>query len=424
MSLCLTEEIASVAQQVTGRTGSLFGTELALRQDQLAHRLQGRRLLVVGGAGSIGSATIEALLRWQPAELALIDPNENNGVELLRHIRSAPEPCTCEISIQPLALGTALAEAWLAAQQPFDLVLNFAAIKHVRSERDSWSLLRMMETNLLAGDQLLAACRRHGHGHQGVFFVSTDKAANPVNLMGASKRLMEMLLWAHCAPAAPASLVHGGSAPPLRQVTTTRFANVAFSDGSLPWGFLQRLAKQQPLAAPKHIRRFLVSPREAGELCLLAACATPHRHILVPDLDPATDTCTFPEIAHALLKHRGLDVATCSSEEQARDHMYHWRPGKPWPLLLTEPDTMGEKPCEEFVGAGETATGDGWHGLAIIAAQQQPDVDLLQSLFTTMHAWVQGQEPALDKDRIIEAFATVVPNLHHRSATASLDGRM
>jgi len=229
------------------------------------------------------------LLALRPAALCIIDPSENNLAELVRTMRSGSLPLPPVLQPEPLDYGEPLTHAFLAAQAPFDVVLSFAALKHVRSERDEFSLLRMLDVNLVKADRFLAALRRQGHGRDGVFFVSTDKAADPVSLMGASKRAMELLLWAHTEAGAPASLIDGGNAPPLPRATTTRFANVAFSDGSLPWSFLQRLEKGQSLAAPVDVRRYLVSPVEAGQLCLLAALICPHRRVLVPNLDPARD---------------------------------------------------------------------------------------------------------------------------------------
>ncbi len=191
MPLCLTPRIDAIAQAVTGRPVPFFAADVVAQTARLTDLVTGRRVLVAGGAGSIGSATIVELLALEPAALAVLDTSENNLAELIRTIRSAEAPFRGELAIQPLDYGSPLAEGWLAAQAPFDLVLSFAALKHVRSERDEFSLCRMLEVNLLKGDRFLAACRRHGHGKSGVFLVSTDKAANPVSLMGASKRAME-----------------------------------------------------------------------------------------------------------------------------------------------------------------------------------------------------------------------------------------
>lgn len=427
MSLCLTTEIEQVAAQVTRRSQSLFNADLSSNRSDLIETIANRRILVVGGAGSIGAATIMALVAYRPAVLAILDTSENNGVELVRQLRAGRDPFNGDLLLQPLDYGSPLAAAWLAAQPPFDVVLSFAAIKHVRSERDPWSILRMIEVNLLAADRFLAACRCHGHGRLGVFLVSTDKAAHPVSLMGASKRIMEHLLWWHAESGTTAGVNHPQAAQSLARVTTTRFANVAFSDGSLPWGFLQRLAKRQPLAAPSGIRRFLVSPREAGELCLLAALAPnacPHRHLLVPRLDPERDAVGFDTIAEALLAARGLRPRIYDDEDKARAAVESDFNAGYWPLLLTPPDTSGEKPMEEFVAAGERLDQQGLHSVGRIAAPKSVAGPQLATLFAHCSAWVNGTRQLPDKAALVAAFSELIPDLMHSETGRSLDGRM
>ena len=306
MALCLTPEIEALTARFTDRDTSLFQSDLDARSNDLSIAVRGKRVLMIGAAGSIGSATLFELLAFEPAAVTVMDTSENNLAELIRTLRSMPEPFRGEFNVEPLDYGSSLAASYLAAAEPYDLVLSFAALKHVRSERDALSLLRMLEVNLVKADRFLAALRHHGHGSNGVFLVSTDKAADPINLMGASKRAMESLLWFHATPGNPASVLDGGEAPPLPRVTTARFANVAFSDGSLPWAFLRRLEKGQPLAAPESVRRFFVSLAEAGQLCLLAATLCPGGHIIVPKMDPERDGFSFVEIAHAVLDHHAL----------------------------------------------------------------------------------------------------------------------
>ena len=424
MPLCLTPRIERIAQAVTGRSESLFADDVARDPTWWRNAIGGKRILVAGGAGSIGSATIHELLAvtagsQPPAALAVLDPSENNLAELVRSLRSRPDGFSGALDIQPLDYGSALAAGWMARQAPFDLVLSFAALKHVRSERDEFSLCRMLEVNLVKADRVLAACRRQGHGRAGIFFVSTDKAANPVSLMGASKRAMELLLWAHAQDGAPASLLDGGAAAPAARITTTRFANVAFSDGSLPWGFLQRLEKDQPLAAPGDVRRYLVSPREAGQLCLLAALRCPHRHLLVPELSPERDLVTFTAIAEQTLRAFGKSPQWCQDEVAARSAPR----GATWPVLVTTSDTSGEKDIEEFIGRDERAVSVS--GLASVQAIPGTTVDL--AAFTAFlrlveHACVSGVIPA--KQDLIRALAAVVPGLAHQDTGRSLDSKM
>ena len=420
MPLCLTPRIDAIAQAVTGRPVPFFAADVVAQTARLTDLVTGRRVLVAGGAGSIGSATIVELLALEPAALAVLDTSENNLAELIRTIRSAEVPFRGELAIQPLDYGSPLAGGWLAAQAPFDLVLSFAALKHVRSERDEFSLCRMLEVNLLKGDRFLAACRRHGHGKSGVFLVSTDKAANPVSLMGASKRAMELLLWAHATPGCPASLLDGGSAPELPRITTTRFANVAFSDGSLPWGFLQRLEKRQPLAAPGDIRRYLVSPREAGQLCLLAALTCPHRHVLVPRLDPQRDLVTFTAIAEQTLKAFDLEPEWHRSEDAARAAVGR-TPGR-WPVLVTTSDTSGEKDIEEFIGRDEQARDIGLGSVEAIPAGPV-DLAAFSEFLRVLDATCTSGRPPV-KGELARTLGAVVPGLAHKESGRSLDSKM
>jgi FlaA1/EpsC-like NDP-sugar epimerase len=406
MALCLTPQIETMTRAVTRRAAPLFAADLAGQATRIADAIAGRRVLVVGGAGSIGSATIAQLIAYDPACLAVLDTSENNLAELVRSLRSGAVPLRGELLVQPLDYGSPLTCAWLAGQRPFDLVLSFAALKHVRSERDAFSLLRMLEINLLSADRFLSACAAHGHGHGGVFLVSTDKAAEPASLMGASKRAMELLLWSH----------------PLVRATTTRFANVAFSDGSLPWGFLQRLAKRQPLAGPSDVRRYLVSPAEAGQLCLLAALCAPDRHVLVPVLDPARDAFSFDAVATAVLAAHGYVPAPYADDNAARTAVEHEAAAGRWPVVFTPSTTSGEKEMEIFVGPGETALDCGLARCRAIPAAPMAR-SAVEDVLAVVGSAVAGHA-APDKAALVAALARLVPELHHRETGQSLDGKM
>lgn len=406
MALCLTPQIEAMTRTVTGRDASLFAADVAAQGARIAAAVAGRRILVVGGAGSIGSATIRELVAFAPAALAVLDTSENNLAELVRTLRSSQPAFAGELAVQPLDYGSPLARAWLSRQQPFDLVLSFAALKHVRSERDAFSLLRMLEVNLLGADCFLSACRELGHGRGGVFLVSTDKAAEPASLMGASKRAMELLLWSHG----------------LSRATTTRFANVAFSDGSLPWGFLQRLAKRQPLAGPSDVRRYLVSPAEAGQLCLLAALCAPDRHVLIPVLDPARDAVGFDAVADAVLRAHSFTPAPYTDEAAARAAVEREAAQGRWPTVFQPSTTSGEKEMEIFVGPGEL---DRDCGLARCRAIPAGPADraAIEGFLAVIADGVSGGAVP-DKATLAAALARVVPELHHRETGLSLDGRM
>ncbi len=420
-------DIERITRAFTRRSGSLFQTDCDTCESDLRRKIEGSRVLVSGGAGSIGSSTIMQLIRFAPSAVCVLDPNENGLAELVRDIRSSEVDFKGELYPAPLDYGSTLTRSFLEKQPPFDYVLSFAALKHVRSERDEFSVLRMLDVNLVCADRFLSALRQNGHGKSGVFFVSTDKAARPVNLMGASKRAMEALLWAHTASGAPASCLDGGSAPALSRATTTRFANVAFSDGSLPWGFLQRLRKRQPLAVPEGIRRFFISPLEAAQLCLLAAFSCPSGNLLIPRLDPASDLVPMTGVARATLEDAGLEPCWYRDAVLAKASLEtDFKQGK-YPALLTGGDTMGEKEDEEFLADGESpavvsSCGKALESVLSVAARSVSPGSLASLLHTVNQGVTTGIVPA--KSDLVKALAAVVPEFLHRETGKALDARM
>ena len=433
MPLCLTPRIERIAQAVTGRRESLFAGDVAKAQQELRATLDGKRMLLVGAAGSIGSATLMELLKVAtPSAVAVLDPNENNLAELVRSVRNLATPFTGELIVQPLDYGTPLTGIFLDEQKPFDVVFSFAALKHVRSERDHFSTIRLLEVNLFKAHHFLCCLRRRAENARArIFFVSTDKAANPVGIMGASKRAMEMLLWAHVQSderiAFPQQL-RGKTLPRQAHVTTARFANVAFSDGSLPWAFLQRIEKQQPLAAPGDIRRYLVTPREAGQLCLLAGAATPHGNVVIPRLDPDKDMASFVAIAEETLRDLGLTPVQYRDPAEALASVESDLARQRYPVLVTTSDTSGEKEIEEFVARDEQelAHPRGLSRLAAIAAPAGIDLGPLKNLMDLIHRAVvtTGIDDVPSKTTIANALAGAVPGFHHRDTGKSLDGKM
>jgi FlaA1/EpsC-like NDP-sugar epimerase len=430
--LCLTPRIERIAQAVTGRRDSLFAGDVAKATAELRALLDGKRVLMVGAAGSIGSSTLlEMLAVATPAAVAVLDTNENNLAELVRSVRNLAKPFGGELIVQPLDYGTPLTGIFLDEQEPFDVVFSFAALKHVRSERDHFSAVRLLEVNLLKAHYFLCCLRRRQrNAHARVFFVSTDKAANPVGIMGASKRAMEILLWAHTQGDEPISWPQepGSCQPRLTQVTTARFANVAFSDGSLPWAFLQRIEKRQPLAAPGDIRRYLVTPREAGQLCLLAGAATPHAQVVIPRLDPAKDMASFVDIADATLRDLGLTPVHYRDPAAALASVADELARQRYPVLVTTSDTSGEKEIEEFVAHGEQAGAHarGFAQLAAIPAPHAVDLLPLRHLLQTIERAERCRSAAdiPSKADLAKALAGVVPGFHHRETGKSLDGKM
>lgn len=401
--------IEALAQRVTGRSMSLLHADLAQHGAAMRAAVAGRRVLVIGGAGSIGSATVRELVPLQPAQLVVVDHDENGLVELVRDLRSGAGLGGVDLRTLPLDFGSGVLRQHLAAEPSFDLVLNFAALKHVRSEKDRASLLQMLDTNLLKGERLLEALRQIGF--RGRFFcVSTDKAANPVNLMGASKRLMERL-------------VFRSGALPGAVVTSARFANVAFSAGSLLAGFLQRLAKRQPLAVPCATRRYFVTPAEAGQLCALAATVAPAAHVVVPTLAAERDLVLLEDVAAAVVEAHGHRPRFHDDEAALRAAFAADLAAGTYGILRTPLDTAGEKPFEEFVGAGERTSDIGLQALAAVAMAPVAEPALLD-LVAALAAEVAAERAGRSLDDWVAAVAAVTPGFVHQQSRWHLDQRM
>jgi FlaA1/EpsC-like NDP-sugar epimerase len=396
----------------TGRTSPLFGLDLETKGDELRANLPGRRVLVIGGAGSIGAATVAELSRFDLGALHVVDINENGLAELVRDLRGRTEGLDIrDFRTLPLEYGSPTMLRFVGDQAPYDYVLNFAAVKHVRSEKDSYSVLHMLDTNVVKAARLLDWLETRG-GTRRYFSVSTDKAANPVNLMGASKRLMEHVIFAHADRGSGAIAI-----------TSARFANVAFSAGSLLEGWLLRLEKGQPLAVPRQTRRYFLTLHEAGQLCLLAAVCAPHRSILVPRLDEAEHLTELEAIARALVREAGYTPAEYDDERQARAAVAVDVARSRYPILLTPLDTSGEKPYEEFVGEGEKTFEIGLPNLLAIRYAGTDPVALTRFL-SWLEPLVQGEGRSPRKDEIVIALAAVVPELRHVETNKQLDHRL
>jgi FlaA1/EpsC-like NDP-sugar epimerase len=398
------QELASLA---TGRSTSLFATDIDQRHAELTTRLRAARVLVVGGAGSIGAATIGELSRFPVRALHVVDLSENGLAELVRDLRSRPGGLAIDdFRSLPLDFGSPLMGRFIADQAPYDFVLNFAAIKHVRSEKDSYSLLHMFDTNVVKVTRFLDWIEERG-GTRNYFCVSTDKAANPVNLMGASKRLMEHAIFSRNG---------------RMRMTSARFANVAFSDGSLLEGWLRRFEKRQALAVPRATRRFFLSLQESGQLCLLAAVCGPDRHLLIPRLDAASHLVDLEGIARALLQRLGFTVLAVDDEARARAAAEKIGSGE-YPLLVTPLDTSGEKPYEEFVGEGESSVEVGMPNLLGVP-YKAADAGTISRLVELLAKHLTGNEALPDKSAFVEAVGAVVEELRYIASEKQLDGRM
>jgi len=395
-----------IADHVTARPESMFLKDIEANRATLSARIDGKRALVIGGAGTIGSSYIKALLHFKPAALYVIDINENGLTELVRDLRSSTQyHIPPELKTYPINFGQPVFTKIIEQQGPFDIVANFAAHKHVRSEKDPYSIEAMVENNVLRAKRLLDLLRDFPPQH--FFCVSTDKAANPVNVMGASKKLMEEVIMAYSR---------------FIPITTARFANVAFSNGSLPFGFIQRLMKRQPLSSPTDVRRYFVSPEESGQICLLACMLGNSGEVFFPKLGEA-DMKTFSSIGTALLETLGYEADLCASEEEARRKAIAWTPDqKSYPVFYFPTDTSGEKPYEEFFTQTETVDLDRFQSLGVITDLPKRPMGEVQDMFEHLQTLFAQDE--LQKQEVIETLKGFIPNFAHIEKGKNLDQRM
>ena len=404
---------AFIRQHVTKREQSLLEVDFVRYDNELHDRIDGKRVLVIGGAGSIGSHYIKALLRFDVAKLVVVDINENGLTELVRDLRSAGKyRIPKEFVTYPVNFADRVFEKLFKTHGPFDIVANFAAHKHVRSEKDIFSIEAMVENNVLRARGLLDLLTETPPQH--FFCVSTDKAANPVNIMGASKKLMEELIMAY-AERLP--------------VKTARFANVAFSNGSLPLGFLDRLFKRQPWSCPLGIRRFFVSPIESGELCLMASIMGERGDIVFPKLDKQRDMIPFEQVAVDLLQALGMKPDVCKTEDEAREKMENLknleRQGvrtSSWPVYFFESDTSGEKTFEEFYTSGESLDTDTFVNLGVVKNAKRRSLAEMDVIFEALRHFFQSNN--VSKEKVVEALSDYLPNFSHIETGKGLDQKM
>lgn len=395
---------AAYEGKVTGRVESLCRADLARNEVALRERLGGARLVIIGAAGSIGAAVAKTILRFEPKALSLIDLSENNLVELVRDLRSSSVHLPEEFETLPIGLGSLECSRYFRESPPFDYLLNLSAIKHVRSEKDIYCLMRMLDTNVLFLNDFL---RDNPYRFRKVFSVSSDKAANPANLMGASKMIMEQVLLANAGK---------------QSFSTARFANVAFSDGSLPYGFLRRIEKRQPLSAPRDVRRYFISHQEAGELCVLSCLLGENCDVLFPKLARDDDEKTFVQIAVTVLESLGYDPVECDSEEEAKSRVDELLPEKKWPCYFFASDTTGEKEYEEFYVEGERLDMERFEKIGVVQREPLRGRWLLDAFIDFCRA-AKG-DPRVSKADYVRAMSTVVPALQHVETGHNLDQKM
>ncbi|QOW61695.1 polysaccharide biosynthesis protein [Treponema pedis] len=394
-----------ISKYVTKRQDSLFSSDVINNKKKLSSIIKDKSILVIGGAGSIGSSFIKACLPFKPKSLVVVDISENGLAELTRDLRSSSIFIPNDYITYPINFADAVFEKIFRRRGGFDIVANFSAHKHVRSEKDVFSVEALLRNNVLNAKRLLDLLKEIPP--QTFFCVSTDKAANPVNVMGASKKIMEDLIFSYSD---------------YFPVKTARFANVAFSNGSLPAGFLERIAKCQPISAPFDVKRYFVSPKESGEICMLACMLGKNREVYFPKLEKIS-TMTFSEIAEALLHEYGYEVLRCDSEEEAKSKAADLFLGsKKYPVYFSASNTTGEKPYEEFYTDFETVSMNQFDSLGVITnIEKRPYIEMidfmkkLDSLF---------DKPFCGKADILHLLKEFLPNFCHEEKNLNLDGKM
>jgi FlaA1/EpsC-like NDP-sugar epimerase len=399
-------ETEILSRLITGRGESFFQADLNAQQDYLCAVIPGSTWLIAGGAGSIGSAFIQALLPFQPERILIIDPDENALARCVRNIRNAflPEVLP-EIKTYSIALGHTLFPEWLNAQKPIDYIFSFAARKHVRAERDIYSAISMLECNILSHHQLLQCLSTKKV--KGVFFVSTDKAADPVSLMGASKRIMEHLLFSYAD---------------YFPVQTLRFANVLFSAGSITESFLHRYRSQQAFACPGDIQRYFISEAEAGHMCLLAAMGKPDKSVWIPALDPKVHLQPITDALIPLLVHWGIVPYYCTDEREAVYTAMHRKSKDPWPVLITRTNTSGEKAIEIFKSKGEKAMKDNRYTTLHALTPVKANAKSIQQMLKAIQSATESPEKYMPE--VFEWMEVACPGFVSPQMEGSLDDKV
>ena len=395
-----------IGKYVTKRSKSMFLKDISDHKEQLSEKIAGKKVLVIGGAGSIGSSFSKAMLPFKPEALVVVDTNENALAELTRDLRSTKGMYVPEDYIPyPMDFASPVFEKMFRSRGGFDIVGNFSAHKHVRSEKDIYSVEALLQNNVLHAKKLLDLLAEYPP--EEYFCVSTDKAANPVNIMGASKRIMEDVIFSY-----------SDKFP----VKTARFANVAFSNGSLPAGFLSRIQKLQPLSAPSDVKRYFVSPEESGQICMLSCMIGANREIFFPRLEEE-QMMTFDKIATALLEEYGYEVLQCESDEEAIEKAEALKAGSMrYPVHYSGSDTSGEKAYEEFYVESEKVDLTRLKALGVITDKKIPDKNKIQKLFDQLTAAFERVETT--KEDIVKIMHEYLPEFQHMEAGKSLDSKM
>lgn len=391
--------------ELIGRKDELFIEDIHQNQKELKAIICSSKFLVIGAAGSIGQAVTKEIFKRNPIKLHVVDISENNMVELVRDIRSSFGYIDGDFQTFALDIGSFEYDAFFEADGDYDYVLNLSALKHVRSEKDPFTLMRMIEVNILNTEKTIQQAIKKGI--KKYFCVSTDKAANPVNMMGASKRIMEMFLMKYSEQI---------------DISTARFANVAFSDGSLLHGFNQRIQKKQPIVAPNDIKRYFVIPKESGELCLMSCIFGANRDVFFPKLSEHLHLITFADIAIKYLQNLGYEPYLCEDEDEARSKANELIAQKKWPCLFTASDTTGEKDFEEFFTENEVLDMVRFENLGIIKNEAGSDAAKLNHFKNTILSYKLAKD--WNKEDIVSLFHFMIPDFGHKETGKYLDAKM
>lgn len=395
-----------ISDSVTFRSQSMFLPDIEANKDALTNEIKDKKVCVIGGAGSIGSSFIKAVLRFQPKSVVVVDLNENGLAELVRDVRSTKGLfCPDEFRCYTLNFADPIFERIFREEKGFDIVANFSAHKHVRSEKDKYSVQALIENNDIKAKKLMDLLCVYPPKH--FFCVSTDKAANPVNIMGASKRIMEDLVMAYNQHF---------------KVTTARFANVAFSNGSLPDGWIHRLQKKQPLAAPNDVKRYFVSPEESGQICMLACILGNGGEVFFPKLGE-DQMLTFSKICDDFVKAEGFQKVECQDDNSAKDFADQMSyDSEKYPVVYFKSDTTGEKAYEEFYVPGEKINMQRFKALGVVEKTTRREMTEINTFFTELEDIFAAED--FTKAQVVEAIKKFIPNFQHEEKGKNLDQKM
>jgi FlaA1/EpsC-like NDP-sugar epimerase len=391
--------------KLIGRNKEIFVKDISTKERELSKIVSGSTFLVIGGAGSIGQAVTKEIFKRNPLKLHVVDISENNMVELVRDLRSSFGYIDGDFQTFALDIGSIEYDAFIESDGNYDYVLNLSALKHVRSEKDPFTLMRMIDVNVFNTEKTVKKAIEKGS--KKYFCVSTDKAANPVNMMGASKRIMEMYLM---------------NLSQNITISTARFANVAFSDGSLLHGFDQRIQKRQPIVAPNDIKRYFVTPKESGELCLMSCIFGENRDVFFPKLNQDLHLITFADIAVKYLAELGYEPYLCDSEDEARALVASLPRQKIWPCLFTNSDTTGEKDFEEFFTDNEVLDMNRFENFGIIKNEGNFSTDKIDLFTNTISELKKSKK--WNKEQLVDLFFKMIPDFGHKETGKYLDSKM